>query len=84
MDGSHIPVLLLIGSAIVAGTLGGRLFQRLRIPQVVGYIVIGAILGKSGLHFIGDSEIEGLLPFNFFALGIIGFRCCLARSPSGT
>ena len=73
MDSSHIPVLLLIGFAIVAGTLGGRLFQRLRIPQVVGYIVIGAILGKSGLRFIGDSEIDGLLPFNFFALGIIGF-----------
>ncbi|MBT3294627.1 MAG: sodium:proton exchanger [Verrucomicrobia bacterium] len=73
MDGSHIPILLLIGFAIVAGSLGGRLFQRLRIPQVVGYIVIGAILGKSGFRFIGDSEILGLLPFNFFALGIIGF-----------
>ncbi len=73
MDGSHIPVLLVIGFSIVAGTLGGRLFQRLRIPQVVGYIAIGALLGKSGLRLIGDSQIEGLQPFNFFALGIIGF-----------
>ncbi|NQU38965.1 MAG: cation:proton antiporter [Lentisphaerae bacterium] len=73
MHPEHLPILLIIGSAILAGSLGGRLFQMLRIPQVVGYIAIGVLVGKSGLHLLGDREIEGLLPFNFFALGIIGF-----------
>jgi Kef-type K+ transport system membrane component KefB len=73
MDTGHLPILLIIGSAVLAGSLGARLFQWLRIPQVVGYIAIGVLVGKSGLHFIGDAEIQGLLPFNFFALGIIGF-----------
>ena len=73
MDFSHIPVLLLIGGVILAGTIGGRLFEFLRVPQVVGYIVIGVILGKSGFQFIDDATLAALQPLNFLALGIIGF-----------
>ncbi len=73
MDFSHIPVLLLIGAAILAGTVGGRLFQLLRIPQVVGYIIIGVIVGKSGFGLMDSAMLERLLPLNFLALGIIGF-----------
>ena len=73
MDSGQLPILLIIGGAVLAGSLGARLFQWLRIPQVVGYIAVGVLVGKSGLHLVGDNEIQGLLPFNFFALGIIGF-----------
>lgn len=73
MHETHVPVLLLIGGAIFAGTVGGRLFQWLRVPQVVGYIAIGVLVGRSGLGLIGDVEILSLRPFNYFALGLIGF-----------
>jgi len=73
LDQSHIPMLLVIGFAVLAGSLGGRVFQWLRIPQVVGYIVIGMLAGRTGLHLIDREVIDSLLPFNFFALGIIGF-----------
>jgi Kef-type K+ transport system membrane component KefB len=73
MDLSHIPILLLIGAAILAGTGGGRLFQLLRIPQVVGYIIMGVIVGKSGFGLMDSAMLERLLPLNFLALGIIGF-----------
>jgi len=69
----HVPVLLLIGSAVLAGSVGARLFQRLRIPQVVGYIVIGAIVGRSGLQLVDDAALDALLPLSFLALGMIGF-----------
>ncbi|HUT56600.1 MAG TPA: cation:proton antiporter [Phycisphaerae bacterium] len=69
----HLPILLVIGLAVVFGTVGARLFQKLRIPQVVGYIVIGIAVGRSGLGFIDEQTIGKLLPFNFFALGVIGF-----------
>ena len=68
-----LPVLLLVGFAIFIGSIGARLFQWLRIPQVVGYIVIGVLIGKSGLHIIDGSVIDNLKPLNFFALGVIGF-----------
>jgi len=72
--GQHVPALVIIGAAILAGALGARVFQRLRIPQVVGYIVIGLLLGRSGLHFISAEHLESLRPFSFVALGLIGFN----------
>ena len=69
----HLNVILVLGIAVFGGTVGAKLFQRLRIPQVVGYIVIGVILGGSALNIIGPQVAESLSPFNIFALGIIGF-----------
>lgn len=69
----HLNLLLLLGVAVFFGTAGARLFQKLRIPQVVGYIVIGVILGGSALKLISIEVVMGLSGFNLFALGIIGF-----------
>ena len=73
LQAEHVPLLLVIGLAVFAGTIGGRLFQRLRIPQVVGYIAVGLLLGQSGFELIGADLLESLEPFSFFALGLIGF-----------
>lgn len=69
----HLNALLLLGLALFGGTVGGRVFQKLRIPQVVGYIVIGIIIGESGFKIISADIIEPLRPLNYFALGLIGF-----------
>ena len=45
----------------------------MRIPQVVGYIIIGILIGQSGLRIVGSDVVEALRPFNYFALGLIGF-----------
>lgn len=66
-------ILCLIGFALFFGTIGGRIFQKLHIPQVVGYIIIGIIIGESGLKFISQETVANMDPFNFFALGLIGF-----------
>jgi Kef-type K+ transport system membrane component KefB len=69
----HLNILLLIGLALFGGTVGGRIFQKLKIPQVVGYISIGIVIGESGLKIIGHSIVASLQPFSYFALGLIGF-----------
>jgi len=69
----HFNVLFLLGLALFGGTVGGRLFQKLRIPQVVGYIMIGILIGQSGFKVVDENVIEALRPFNYFALGLIGF-----------
>ena len=51
-DITHLPALVVVGLAVFFGTIGARLFQRLRIPQVVGYIVIGLVVGETGLKLI--------------------------------
>jgi len=70
---ADLNVILLVGIIVFFGTLGGRLFQILKIPQVVGYIAVGIILGLSGIRFINNEILESLQPFNSFALGLIGF-----------
>jgi Kef-type K+ transport system membrane component KefB/CBS domain-containing protein len=69
----HLNALFLLGLILFAGTIGARVFQKLRIPQVVGYIIAGILLGQSGLNIISKEIIEVLVPFNYFALGLIGF-----------
>jgi Kef-type K+ transport system membrane component KefB len=67
-----LNVIVLFGLIVLGGAFGARLFQRLHIPQVVGCIVVGILLGDV-LHVITPHTIEKLEPFTMFALGIIGF-----------
>ena len=73
ISASHINILFLLGLALFGGTIGGRLFQKLKIPQVVGYIAIGIVIGETGLKIVSQETIQTLQPFNYFALGLIGF-----------
>jgi Kef-type K+ transport system membrane component KefB len=70
--GENLNIILLIGIAIFCGTAGAKVFQRLRIPQIVGYIAIGIIIGPL-LKVITPSTVDALEPFNLLALGVIGF-----------
>jgi len=65
-------IVLLTGVAIFGGTVGARLFKKLRIPQIVGYVAVGIVLGPV-LNIISEKTVADLQPFNLFALGIIGF-----------
>ncbi|MDC7124242.1 MAG: cation:proton antiporter [Spirochaetales bacterium] len=68
-----VNIILFLGIILFGGAIGGRLFQYIRIPQVVGYIIIGVILGQSGLKFIGMNMITKLEPVSTVALSLIGF-----------
>jgi len=69
----NLNILFLFGLALFGGTIGGRIFSKLKIPQVVGYIIIGIAIGQTGLGIIDASVITKLEPFSYFALGLIGF-----------
>jgi Kef-type K+ transport system membrane component KefB len=64
--------LLLIGIAIFLGIISGKIFQKFKIPQVVGYIIVGVVIGKSFLHIFEGNAIEAMTPLVNFTLGIIG------------
>jgi len=65
-------LVLLFGLVVLGGTFGARLFQKFHIPQVVGCIVVGILLGDV-LKVITPEAIDALKPFTMFALGMIGF-----------
>jgi len=66
-------ILLILGIAVSGGILSAVIVKRLSIPQVLGYLVMGIIIGESGFKLVTRAAIETLSPLNFFALGVIGF-----------
>ena len=66
-------ILFILGIGIFGGIAGAWFFQKIKVPQVLGYLVIGIIIGQSGMKLINSDIIDSLKNFNFFALGIIGF-----------
>lgn len=73
MPTMNLGLLFVIGIAVFSGVVGARLFQKLHVPQVVGYIIVGVILGQTGFDIVAAHDLQTLEPFNFFALGVIGF-----------
>jgi Kef-type K+ transport system membrane component KefB len=71
-QGEQVNIILLIGIAIFTGTVGAKVIQKFHIPQIIGYVVIGLILGPL-LGIISTETVVTLEPFNLFALGVIGF-----------
>lgn len=66
-------IITLIGLLAVVVFLGSKVFQRLGIPQVVGYIVVGVVLGNSFLNVVPLELTEELTFISEIALGLIGF-----------
>ncbi len=66
-------ILFILGIGVFGGIAGAWFFQKIHVPQVLGYLAIGILIGKSGFGFINSDIIASLKNFNFFALGIIGF-----------
>jgi Kef-type K+ transport system membrane component KefB len=68
----YLNPVLLFGLIVLAGTLAAMLVHRIGVPQVVGCIIVGVILGNL-LGLITQQTIHALRPFTMFTLGIIGF-----------
>jgi Kef-type K+ transport system membrane component KefB len=66
-------ILAVIGLVIALSFLGSKVFQRFGIPQVVGFIVIGALLGTSFFKIIPIELAKELTFVSEIALGLIGF-----------
>jgi Kef-type K+ transport system membrane component KefB len=74
--------LMLIGLAVVLGTVSGHIFKTWKIPQVVGYIILGLLIGKSFLHIFEGEVVDSLTPLVNFTLGIIG--CVIGSELKGS
>jgi Kef-type K+ transport system membrane component KefB len=66
-------ILLIVGITVLLGFAGGRLFEKLKIPRVVGFVVVGIILGDSLTGILRKDLLSSLTPLTELALGFIGF-----------
>lgn len=66
-------ILLLFGVTLFITICTSFLFIRIKLPQVIGYLLAGIILGVSGLKFIDMADVQNLTMVTYFALAMIGF-----------
>lgn len=66
-------VLLAIGIAAIAGFMGGKLFNRMKIPAITGWVIIGMIAGSSVAGVFSQEILSHLVIVSDLALGFIAF-----------
>ncbi|MFX1368569.1 MAG: cation:proton antiporter [Promethearchaeota archaeon] len=65
-------VLFLIGAAIVFSFIGAAILRRLGIPQTLGFMIVGIILGLLGIA--NEDLVHSLRLIVSLALGLIGYN----------
>lgn len=66
-------LVLMVGLSLLAGWGAGMLCRRLKVPMVVGYIVVGIVLGRSVLGIFNAENFDSLVYLTYIALACIGF-----------
>jgi len=64
-------ILLTFAVVLVAGMASGQLAKRLHLPSVTGQILVGILLGQSGLALFDIHDAHRLEPVIDFALGLM-------------
>lgn len=66
-------IILKISIVLAAGLLGGKLANRLKLPNVTGYIIAGLFLGSSFFKLLSEQELAQLDIVSEMALAFIAF-----------
>jgi Kef-type K+ transport system membrane component KefB len=69
----QIYELLSVGMVILLGLFGGKVFHRLKIPRVTGYMLTGLVIGPSILGMVSRGTLDDIYMVNEIALGLILF-----------
>jgi len=69
----QVSELLSVGMVILLGLLGGKVFHKLKIPRVTGYMLMGLVIGPSVLGLVTQATLQDIHMINDIALGLILF-----------
>jgi Kef-type K+ transport system membrane component KefB len=75
-----LPRLLTVGALIVASFYAGKGATRLRLPSIVGFMIVGLIAGPSALDLIDHRSQESLTFITEIALGFVALTIGLELS----
>ena len=69
----HLSGLTLIGAATIVAFYFGKVARLAKLPSLIGYMVVGVILGPSVLHLFTEESMEHLSFITEIALGFVAF-----------
>lgn len=70
IEGARAEILAM-GLILLAGYLGGEISERLRLPRITGYLLVGLIIGPSVLALLEEEMLAALQPINGIAVSLI-------------
>ncbi len=63
--------LIIIASMLWLGYAGSKLFQRMKLPSVTGFLLVGILLGPQISNLLNQAVLDRLSFVEPLALGII-------------
>jgi len=69
----HVSTLTLLGAATIIGFYAGRLARRVKLPSIIGYMVLGVVLGPSILRLFDEPMMKSLSFITEITLGLVAF-----------
>lgn len=75
-----MPILIVVGILLFLGVFAGRLVRRLRLPSLMGFMLLGVLLGPSASGVITHAMIEQLDFITELALGFVALTIGLELS----
>lgn len=69
----EFSALTLLGIVIIVGYYLGHTARLVKLPSLIGYMILGVILGPSILHLISEPRMESLSFITEIALGFVAF-----------
>ena len=75
-----IPILIVIGIVLAVGSFAGQLVRRLRLPSLMGFMLLGVLLGPSISGVIAEDMLEQLDFVTELALGFVALTIGLELS----
>ncbi|MFC2076659.1 cation:proton antiporter [candidate division KSB1 bacterium] len=70
---TYIKDLLLLGVLTIVGFYFGRAIRRVRLPQILGYMLLGSLLGSSVTGILTEPSLLRLNFFTEITLALIAF-----------
>lgn len=65
--------ILSVGLILLAALIAGHVAQLVRVPEVTGYLLVGLVIGPTGLDLISHDNLKALGFLSEIALGLILF-----------
>lgn len=68
-----LPALTVVGIAVITGFYMGKLVRMVRLPSIIGYMIVGVLLGPSVILVFKDYTLDRLSFITEIALGFVAF-----------
>ena len=70
---SSLPLMAVVGGAVILSLYAGRLARKTGLPSLVGYMILGVVLGSSVLGVLSAEGTRTLSFLTDIALGFVAF-----------